>query len=125
MRKELPTMEPKTSETSPQDDPVPRWSVSSSSGLRYGTLVNSVSSLAPIAAEKPAISTTRAYIAIAVLCYVNLLNYMERYTIAGQMILLCCMSTHAVIASDLVTLTGNFMFIVMQVSSPTSRVFLK
>ncbi|KAM4544782.1 protein spinster homolog 3 isoform 1-T3 [Odontesthes bonariensis] len=83
MRKELPTMEPKTSETSPQDDPVPRWSVSSSSGLHYGTLVNSVSSLAPIAAEKPAIPTKRAYIAIAVLCYVNLLNYMERYTIAG------------------------------------------
>ncbi|XP_053341261.1 protein spinster homolog 3 [Clarias gariepinus] len=28
-------------------------------------------------------SSARAYIAVAVLCYVNLLNYMDRYTIAG------------------------------------------
>ncbi|XP_042561800.1 protein spinster homolog 3 [Clupea harengus] len=29
------------------------------------------------------ISQRRAYIAVAILCYVNLLNYMDRYTIAG------------------------------------------
>lgn len=29
-------------------------------------------------------SSARAYIAVAVLCYVNLLNYMDRYTIAGK-----------------------------------------
>uniref|UniRef100_A0A0E9RV41 Major facilitator superfamily (MFS) profile domain-containing protein n=1 Tax=Anguilla anguilla TaxID=7936 RepID=A0A0E9RV41_ANGAN len=28
-------------------------------------------------------SPERSYIAVAVLCYVNLLNYMDRYTIAG------------------------------------------
>ncbi len=69
--------------TSPQDRPKPRWSVGSSSGLHYGSFVNSLSSLTPQAEEKPAISPKRAYIAVAVLCYVNLLNYMERYTIAG------------------------------------------
>ncbi|CAG5876584.1 protein spinster homolog 3 isoform 1-T3 [Menidia menidia] len=83
MKKEQPAMEPKTSETSAQDGPVPQWNVASSSGLRYGTLANSVSSIAPSASEKPTITPTRAYIAIAVLCYINLLNYMERYTIAG------------------------------------------
>lgn len=29
-------------------------------------------------------SRLRSYIAVAVLCYVNLLNYMDRYTIAGE-----------------------------------------
>lgn len=29
-------------------------------------------------------SQRRAYIAVAVLCYVNMLNYMDRYTIAGK-----------------------------------------
>ncbi|XP_041864277.1 protein spinster homolog 3 isoform X2 [Melanotaenia boesemani] len=76
-------MEAKRSETSPQESPRPRWSISSSSGLQYGSLVNSVSSLSPIVAEKPAISPTQAYVTIAVLCYVNLINYMERYTIPG------------------------------------------
>lgn len=76
-------MEPKGSVTSPQDRPMPERSLSTSPGLRYGSLVNSVSSLAPTEADKAAISPTRAYIAVAVLCYINLLNYMERYTIAG------------------------------------------
>ncbi|XP_028276892.1 protein spinster homolog 3 isoform X2 [Parambassis ranga] len=77
-------MEPKGSVTSTQDvPPVPRWSVGSGSGLRYGSFVNSISSLTQNTEEKPAVSPKRAHIAIAVLCYVNLLNYMERYTIAG------------------------------------------
>lgn len=29
-------------------------------------------------------SRRRSYMAVAVLCYVNLLNYMDRYTIAGK-----------------------------------------
>lgn len=29
-------------------------------------------------------SRRRAYIAVTVLCYVNMLNYMDRYTIAGK-----------------------------------------
>ncbi|XP_038565266.1 protein spinster homolog 3 isoform X2 [Micropterus salmoides] len=77
-------MEPKASVTSPQDKPLPRWSRSSSSGLRYGSFVNSLSSLTPNTEDnKPATSPRGAYIAVAVLCYLNLLNYMERYTIAG------------------------------------------
>ncbi|XP_044079349.1 protein spinster homolog 3 isoform X2 [Siniperca chuatsi] len=77
-------MEPKASVTSPQDRPIPRWSLSSSSGLHYGSFVNSLSSLTPNAVDdKPATPPRRAYIAVAVLCYINLLNYMERYTIAG------------------------------------------
>ncbi|XP_021173535.2 protein spinster homolog 3 isoform X1 [Fundulus heteroclitus] len=81
--KGLSTMEQKVSVSSPQDVPVPPSSLGSSSGLQYGALTNSVSSLAPLTADKPVISQRRAYVAIAVLCYVNLLNYMERYTIAG------------------------------------------
>lgn len=79
-------MEPKGSVSSPQDKPMPRWSRShsSSSGLRYGSFVNSLSSLGPQPEEKIAVPTTRTYVAVAVLCYVNLINYMERYTIAGD-----------------------------------------
>ncbi|KAM7398497.1 hypothetical protein PAMA_006416 [Pampus argenteus] len=76
-------MEPNEAGTSPQDRPIPRLSLGSSSGLHYGSFVNSLSSLTPKSVEKPAISPPRAYIAVAVLCYINLLNYMERYTIAG------------------------------------------
>ncbi|TMS13836.1 Protein spinster-like protein 3 [Larimichthys crocea] len=81
-------MEPKVSVTSPQDRPVPRWSLGSSSGLHYGSFVNSLSSLTPQADtdEKPAISKRRSYVAVAVLCYINLINYMERYTIAGVLL---------------------------------------
>ncbi|XP_040907426.1 protein spinster homolog 3 [Toxotes jaculatrix] len=76
-------MKPEGSVTSLQDRPMPRWSLGSGSGLRYGSFVNSLASLTSKAEEKPAISPRQAYVAIAVLCYVNLLNYMERYTIAG------------------------------------------
>lgn len=34
--------------------------------------------------QTPVISQKRSYIAVAVLCYINLLNYMDRYTIAGE-----------------------------------------
>nr|XP_046267688.1 protein spinster homolog 3 isoform X2 [Scatophagus argus] len=79
-------MESKGSVSSPHDRPMPRWSLGSNSGLHYGSFVNSLSSLTPQAVEKPAISPRRAYIAVAVLCYVNLINYMERYTIAGVLL---------------------------------------
>ncbi|XP_063750873.1 protein spinster homolog 3 isoform X2 [Eleginops maclovinus] len=67
-----------------KDIPIPRWSLGSSSGLHYGSFVNSLSSLTPKTeeTEEPAISQRRSYVAIAVLCYINLLNYTERYTIA-------------------------------------------
>ncbi|XP_040005575.1 protein spinster homolog 3 isoform X2 [Xiphias gladius] len=76
-------MKSEGSVTSPQDRPQPRCSLGSSSGLHYGSFANSLASLTPRAVEKPAISPRRAYMAVAVLCYINLLNYMERYTIAG------------------------------------------
>lgn len=81
-------MEPKgsVSVSSTQNRPIPRWSLGSSSGLHYGSFLNSLSSLTPQAGEKPAISPRRAYVAIAVLCYINLINYMERYTIAGVLL---------------------------------------
>ncbi|KAI3373444.1 hypothetical protein L3Q82_022044 [Scortum barcoo] len=84
VNKKLLIMEGKGSVTSPKDRPKPRWSLGSSSGLRYGSFMNSLSSLTPQAEETPpAISPKRAYVTVAVLCYINLLNYMERYTIAG------------------------------------------
>ncbi|XP_039866899.1 protein spinster homolog 3 [Simochromis diagramma] len=76
-------MEPRASVTSFKDIPVRRWSLRSSCSLPYGSFANSLASLAPDAEEKPAISPKRAYVTMFVLCYVNLLNYMERYTIAG------------------------------------------
>uniref|UniRef100_A0A672FAE6 Protein spinster homolog 3-like n=1 Tax=Salarias fasciatus TaxID=181472 RepID=A0A672FAE6_SALFA len=69
--------------SSPQDRPAPRWSVASESGLHYGSFGNSLSSLTPNAESGPAAPSRRDYVAVAVLCYINLLNYMERYTIAG------------------------------------------
>uniref|UniRef100_A0A3Q3W6P1 Major facilitator superfamily (MFS) profile domain-containing protein n=1 Tax=Mola mola TaxID=94237 RepID=A0A3Q3W6P1_MOLML len=75
-------MESNGSMSTPQNGPKSQWSLSSSSALHYGSFENSLSSLTPQATEKPAVSPRRAYIAVAVLCYVNLINYMERYTIA-------------------------------------------
>lgn len=89
-------MKSEGSVTSPQDRPQPRCSLGSSSGLHYGSFANSLASLTPRAVEKPAISPRRAYMAVAVLCYINLLNYMERYTIAGWMIFCVHMTTIAV-----------------------------
>uniref|UniRef100_A0A8C2ZXI0 SPNS lysolipid transporter 3, sphingosine-1-phosphate (putative) n=1 Tax=Cyclopterus lumpus TaxID=8103 RepID=A0A8C2ZXI0_CYCLU len=68
-----------------EEGPMPQRSLGSGSGLPYNSFVDSVSSLTPTAEdkEKPAISPRRSYVAVAVLCYVNLLNYSERYTIAG------------------------------------------
>ncbi|KAF3706703.1 Protein spinster -like protein 3 Spinster-like protein 3 [Channa argus] len=76
-------MEPEGSVTTLQDRPEPRWSVGSSWSLHYGSFANSLASLTPKSEEKPPVSTRHAYITVAVLCYINLLNYMERYTIAG------------------------------------------
>nr|XP_040038427.1 protein spinster homolog 3 [Gasterosteus aculeatus aculeatus] len=69
----------------PKDEVTPRWRVGSGSSLRYGAFVSSLSSITPRAEEKEkvTISPRRAYVAVAVLCYINLLNYAERYTIAG------------------------------------------
>ncbi|XP_071377713.1 protein spinster homolog 3 [Centroberyx affinis] len=79
-------MESNGSLMSHQDRDKTRLSLSSHSASHYGSIVNSLSSLTPAAVEKPAISPRRAHIAVAVLCYINLLNYMERYTIAGVLL---------------------------------------
>lgn len=78
-------MESNGSVSSPQDGPMSQWSLTSSSGPHYGSFKdNSLSSLRSKATEKTAVSSRRASVAIAVLCYINLVNYMERYIIAGQ-----------------------------------------
>lgn len=75
-------MEPKISVSSFREVASPRRSLSAS--FRYGSFVNSASSLERIG--PPVVSPARGYVAIAVLCYVNLLNYMERYTVAGVLL---------------------------------------
>uniref|UniRef100_A0AAR2L2Q8 Major facilitator superfamily (MFS) profile domain-containing protein n=1 Tax=Pygocentrus nattereri TaxID=42514 RepID=A0AAR2L2Q8_PYGNA len=52
-----------------------------SASYRYGSISSQPEDNIISSAET--ISPKRAYIAVAVLCYVNLLNYMDRYTIAG------------------------------------------
>lgn len=75
-------MEPKGSVTSFREVVSPRHSLSAS--FRYGSFVNSTSSLEQLGT--PVVSPARGYVAVTVLCYVNLLNYMERYTIAGVLL---------------------------------------
>lgn len=76
-------MELNGSVEAPKENPAPRRSLSTSPGLQYGALVNSVTSLTTPESQNPPISNRQAYVTMAVLCYINLLNYMERYTIAG------------------------------------------
>lgn len=57
--------------------------------FHYGSCQNSLERLTPQAEDKPPISPCSAYVAIVVLCYVNLVNYVERYTIAGIWCLFC------------------------------------
>lgn len=77
-----------------QDGPTSRRSRSPSPDLHYGSFTNSLASLTSRAREEDegqggrewsasSPRCQRAHLAVAVLCYINLLNYMERYTIAG------------------------------------------
>lgn len=50
----------------------------------YGSLQSSRAALAPEARPQRAAPPRSTYGAVAVLCYVNLVNYIERYTIAGR-----------------------------------------
>lgn len=84
--KEVLTMELDGSVSSLQDGPTPQWGRGTSPDQHYGSFANSLASLTSRAAERPPSSPKRAYLAVAVLCYINLLNYTERYTIAGSMI---------------------------------------
>ena len=61
-----------------------RVSLASSSSGRYGSIAGGLAkSTTPLVGDA-ALSTRRSYLAVAVLCYLNLLNFMDRYTIAGQ-----------------------------------------
>lgn len=82
-------MEPRISVSSFREvASTPRRSLSAS--FRYGSFRDSTSSLdregPPGGTGPPGGSGSRGYLAIAVLCYVNLLNYMERYTVAGVLL---------------------------------------
>ncbi|XP_060911862.1 protein spinster homolog 3 isoform X2 [Labrus mixtus] len=74
-------MEPEVSVSTPQDR---GWTPDSGEGLHYGSFANSLASLTHQAPER--ITPRQAKIAVAVLCYINLINYMERYTIAGVLL---------------------------------------
>ncbi|XP_056141026.1 protein spinster homolog 3 [Lampris incognitus] len=79
-------MESDGPETSHPDGEVTHLGGSSRCAPRYGSCAGSLSSVELTPLQKPAISLTRSYTAVAVLCYVNLLNYMDRYTIAGVLL---------------------------------------
>ncbi|KTG02389.1 hypothetical protein cypCar_00026166 [Cyprinus carpio] len=71
--------------TSNQPRPRTRLSLRSNS-VHYDSLsTEQPDSDTPFMRTNP-ISQKRSYIAVAVLCYINLLNYMDRYTIAGVLL---------------------------------------
>ncbi|XP_066513821.1 protein spinster homolog 3 [Hoplias malabaricus] len=57
-----------------------------SGSYRYGSICSEPEDSMLSSAESNNISPRKAYVAVAVLCYVNLLNYMDRYTIAGVLL---------------------------------------
>ncbi|CDQ83826.1 unnamed protein product [Oncorhynchus mykiss] len=61
-------------------------SVSNETSTRYGSIADSLPTDEPSTAEITVLSPRRSYITVAVLCYVNLINYMDRYTIAGVLL---------------------------------------
>lgn len=61
-------------------------SVSNETSTRYGSIADSLPTDEPSTVETTVLSPRRSYITVAVLCYVNLINYMDRYTIAGVLL---------------------------------------
>uniref|UniRef100_A0A4W5LYV8 SPNS lysolipid transporter 3, sphingosine-1-phosphate (putative) n=1 Tax=Hucho hucho TaxID=62062 RepID=A0A4W5LYV8_9TELE len=61
-------------------------SVSNETSTRYGSIADSLPTSEPSTVETTVLSPRRSYITVAVLCYVNLINYMDRYTIAGVLL---------------------------------------
>lgn len=70
------------------------------------------------------ISKKRAYVAVAVLCYVNLLNYMDRYTIAGEHIVIKAISGGIVHRKSLWKET-DVVLVLFQVCCLASRITLE
>ncbi|KAM8835528.1 protein spinster homolog 3-like isoform 2-T3 [Synchiropus picturatus] len=77
-------MESNGSVQPPDETDSPEW-LTSSHG-HYGSTANSMLSLASRPEGNPVVSRTRAHIIVAVLCYINLLNYMDRYSLAGVLL---------------------------------------
>uniref|UniRef100_A0A8C9W6G9 SPNS lysolipid transporter 3, sphingosine-1-phosphate (putative) n=1 Tax=Scleropages formosus TaxID=113540 RepID=A0A8C9W6G9_SCLFO len=53
---------------------------------RYGSVRDGPATATTSVPETAAVMPKRLYVVVAVLCYVNLLNYMDRYTIAGVLL---------------------------------------
>lgn len=70
--------------TSNQPRPRTRLSLRSNTTVRYGSMSSDQPDSNASSMQTTVISQKRSYIAVAVLCYINLLNYMDRYTIAGE-----------------------------------------
>ncbi|XP_067294888.1 protein spinster homolog 3 isoform X1 [Pseudorasbora parva] len=63
--------------------PKTRLSLRSNKTIPYGSMSSEQPDSDASSMQTTSISQRRSYIAVAVLCYINLLNYMDRYTIAG------------------------------------------
>uniref|UniRef100_A0A672L5Y5 Protein spinster homolog 3-like n=1 Tax=Sinocyclocheilus grahami TaxID=75366 RepID=A0A672L5Y5_SINGR len=72
--------------TSNQQRPRTRLSLRSNTTVHYGSLSSEQPDSDASSMQTNSISQKRSYIAVAVLCYINLLNYMDRYTIAGVLL---------------------------------------
>ncbi|KAM9499916.1 protein spinster homolog 3 isoform 1-T2 [Salvelinus alpinus] len=83
----LGAMETNGSVMSLQDGEKTRLSSGSNeTSTRYGSIADSLPTDEPSTVETTVLSPRRSYITVAVLCYVNLINYMDRYTIAGVLL---------------------------------------
>lgn len=71
-----------TEEIMSSDQPRPKTHLS----VRYGSISCEFPDGDTSSTRPTGISQRRSYIAVAVLCYINLLNYMDRYTIAGVLL---------------------------------------
>ncbi|XP_056100609.1 protein spinster homolog 3 isoform X1 [Rhinichthys klamathensis goyatoka] len=69
-----------------QHRPKPRLSLRSNTTVRYGSMSSEQPDSDTSSVQTTPISQRRSYITVAVLCYINLLNYMDRYTIAGVLL---------------------------------------
>ncbi|TRY99311.1 hypothetical protein DNTS_003999 [Danionella cerebrum] len=69
-----------------QDRPKSRFSLRSDTTVPYGSMSSEQPDSDVSSVQASPVSQRRSYIAVAVLCYINLLNYMDRYTIAGVLL---------------------------------------
>jgi len=67
-----------------QHRPKPSLSLRSNTTVRYGSMSSEQPDSDTPSVQTASISQRCSYISVAVLCYINLLNYMDRYTIAGE-----------------------------------------